>query len=314
MIKISSHEPPYQYFDENGEPAGADVDWIRAAAEMGGIERELVFAPRGGEMPAELDGGRMFSMESELEYCLPHRVLELGVFLPRDSLVRELADLRGKRVAVVAGSFGASYLVRHGFRDGLAKATTASGAIDLLARGEVEAVVMESQQGLWALAESGRSGIILGKNPVCQMAYGFAVSAGEAPLRASLERGMAVIQRTGQYDRIAAAHLSSTEAGLNTGSSVFSLLYSYAVWVLVPLIFLVVLALAQLAGRRRTVEGRIAELEKELEELRRRDDVRRSERARERFVINRMSTVSLVDQLLSVSRSKNEEQPTELRV
>ncbi|MEM7147793.1 MAG: transporter substrate-binding domain-containing protein, partial [Verrucomicrobiota bacterium] len=309
VVEVASDQAPYQYFDQNDEAAGADVDWIRAAALMGGVEGEVVFVPRDEAIVRDVDAGRVFEHEDAIEHCLPHRMLELGLFVRSDSLVQGLGDMRSKRVAAVDGSHGAAYLGGHGFGDMLTLAATDRAAMQLLVDGAVDGVVLEQERGHLAVAGAGSEGILLVSDPVHRMEYGFAVSAGNGSLLKELERGMAVIQRTGQYDRIAEAHFGGVGGGEVAGASVFSQLYSYGVWVAIPVLLLVIMALVQRRGRHWSTEGRIGELEREIQRLRDSDEERQAERARQRFVINRMSTVSLVDQLISVSRSKDEEQP-----
>ena len=154
-------------------------------------------------------------------------------------------------------------------------------------------------------------GVTLLEEPVHTLEYGFAMAEGRSGLRNALEAGMAVMKRTGQYDRIGRAHLKAGGAAARESGTVLATLRAYAFWVLFPLGLLAAAASLGLLGRRKGVDERIRKLEGELRTIREREGARRAEQARQRFVINRMSTVSLVDQLLSVSKSKDDKQPQE---
>jgi ABC-type amino acid transport substrate-binding protein len=314
VVKVQTDAAPYQYFDAEGEAAGADVAWFRAAARMAGMDDVVRFVPStDSAIPSVLAGCALgASNRGGLEYCLPHREIQLGLFKGRESLVRGVADLRSKAVAVVENSPSAEYLSGHGFGRGVTQVGTARAAMDLLSRGEIEAVVMEKQRGLYALEEMATDDVVLLREPVHRLEYGFGVVKGQSSLRTSLETGMAVVQRTGQYDRIAKEYLAADRGEAPLGASTMAKLYSYGVWVMIPVLLMLVFGCFSLLGRRKSVEVRILELEAESKSLRDGEEARRAEQARQRFVINRMSTVSLVDQLLSVSRSKDEEQPQEL--
>jgi hypothetical protein len=312
-VQLQSDAAPYQYFNAEGEAAGVDVEWLRAAATMAGWEGSIRFLRADSDAsPAMLAGVAAGPWNGDdLEYCLPHREVELGLFKDSGSLVRGLADLRSKAVAVIENSPSAHYLATHGFESGVRQAGSARAAMEMLAAGEVEAVVMEKQRGLYAMEAQVMGDVTLLQEPVHTLDYGFAMAKGSPELRDALEAGMAVTKRTGQYDRIGREHLVAGGGASREGGSIFAKLRGYAFWVLLPLGLLVAAASLGFLERRKGVDGRIRKLEAELRTIREREEARRAEQARQRFVINRMSTVSLVDQLLSVSKSKDDKQPQE---
>ena len=116
-----------------------------------------------------------------------------------------------------------------------------------------------------------------------------------------------MIKGTGEYDRLATAWFGDGEPP--SAENFFARGYAYSVWVLLPLGFLLAAALVQFFSFRQRALRRMRELQEQLGSAEERTETLREEQAKQRFVINRLSAVSLVDQVLSVTRSRDEEQP-----
>jgi hypothetical protein len=305
---------PYQFLHGDGTMGGLDVALVRAAAEKGGFSGDLDFGPKGERAtPGVLAGcpqdGRV---PAGMIYCLPHRQIDLAIFKSDDSLVRGLEDLRGRRVAVLRGSVSHRHLAALGYESALVPVSETAMAFRTLREGGVEAVIIEAQRGMHALGKTGVSGIVSLSEPAASLGYGFAVANNLPELRDALERGMVVLKRTGQYQRMVGAQLVARGEVVPAGPGLGSTVYAYALWAVLPLGLLLAASIVNYLSLRQRALQRIAELESKLGSVRSRSDHERAQQARQKFVINRVSTVSLVDQLLSVSRSKDEKQPQEL--
>jgi len=110
---------------------------------------------------------------------------------------------------------------------------------------------------------------------------------------------MRVVQNTGEFEALQKRWFASLEP--ETKTLKLGAAYSYALWVLIPaLIFLGSACISYFTVKKKAL-ARIKELEHQLELERERTDVLEMEHARQRYVINQMSAVSLVEQLAGVS-------------
>ena len=97
--------PPYEFLDKDGQPAGYNVELTRAIAEVMGMKVEFRL---GGwsEMRRALQNGKVDVLQgmswseeraSEVDFSLPHTIVNHAVFARRDSpTVNSLDELRGK--------------------------------------------------------------------------------------------------------------------------------------------------------------------------------------------------------------------------
>lgn len=111
---------PYSYADEDGEPAGMDVDLAKEACKRMGYEPEFVFID-WDERDTLLENGEIdclwscFSMEGQEDsyaWVGPYMYSRQVVAVKEDSQIEHLDDLKDKRVAVRVGAKAEAILLR----------------------------------------------------------------------------------------------------------------------------------------------------------------------------------------------------------
>ncbi|WP_442907082.1 transporter substrate-binding domain-containing protein [Billgrantia diversa] len=114
-----SLHPPYEFLDEDGEPAGYNVELTQAIAELMGIEVRIELKPwsevRRGLEQSEIDilQGMSYSEAptERFDFSPPHAIVHQSIFARRGDPLVEVEELRGKEVIVQRGDIMHDYLV-----------------------------------------------------------------------------------------------------------------------------------------------------------------------------------------------------------
>lgn len=112
-IAIDLGTPPFGMTNAKLEPQGSDVETARAVAKDLGVELEIVQVTGPNRIPFLMTGKAdmviaTFSMTPErakvITYTHPYGASQFVVAAPRTAAIKSLADLNGKRIAVVRGN------------------------------------------------------------------------------------------------------------------------------------------------------------------------------------------------------------------
>jgi PAS domain S-box-containing protein len=209
--------PPYEYLDEDGRPAGFNIQLIRALAREAGMAVEIRLGVREERM-REFDAGEtdvMFLSHTEERarryQLLDHtwtlaQVLMMRPGLPR--YPRGLDDLWGLRIAVDENSINHQLLAAlpESRRPALLVVSTRDEEIAAFERGEVDGIAGNHLTMRFLMGPLADTAIEV---PLISRPYHLAVLRGRehlvAPLRVALDR----LKNNGEFDRIVEQHLSS---------------------------------------------------------------------------------------------------------
>jgi PAS domain S-box-containing protein len=209
--------PPYEYLDDEGKPAGFNIQLVRALAREAGMSIEIRLGPREERMK-EFDAGitdvmfLSYTEERAARYQLLDQTWTLAqVVMMRPGLPRYphgLDDLWGVRIAVDQNSINHLLLASlpEARRPALTVVPTREDQIRAFERGEVDGVAgnhLTMRFLMGPLADNAT------EVPLISRPYQMAVLRGRenvvAPLRVALDR----LKNTGEFDRIVEQHLSS---------------------------------------------------------------------------------------------------------
>lgn len=262
--------PPFEYIDENGEPAGFNVELLRAIAEQLGIEividlgnwslvtRELLL----GEV--DLITGMLHTVQREEHYdfSAPHNVLSHSIYTRKGSDIKELADLSGKTLFIQAGDVmhnyvrdripGAFIIKVPTYRDAILRLSGSKDG-DAALLGRIQAEYLIQQEGLTNLQYSG--------TPVYPRKYCFAVREGNSDLLAVLNDGLVLVRENGTYDRLYAKWFGQVR-----GNTFGFYLWRILLFMLLPILVITAIVLSWIITLRRQVRQRTEELNRELQE------------------------------------------------
>lgn len=113
LIGVNSGAPPFSYVDEKGVAMGYDVDTANLFGKYLGVPVEIVPYTTPSRIPA-LEAGKVDFVIATLSptperakvvmFTMPYSTFQLVVVAPKNSKIKSLADLAGKKVSVARGT------------------------------------------------------------------------------------------------------------------------------------------------------------------------------------------------------------------
>ncbi|GAO02489.1 transporter substrate-binding domain-containing protein [Anaeromyxobacter sp. PSR-1] len=263
--------PPYEFLDEQGEPAGFNVDLTRAIAEVMGLTVEFRFGDWAGIRAGLADGsidvlqGISWSEERarRLDFAAPHAIVHHAIFVRKDGpRPASLDALAGREVVVFGGGIMDEEITRAGKAARIIRTQTPADALRLLASGQHDCVVLALLPGIYLQRQLGLTNIEPVGEPVRAERYGYAVRKGDRELLARFDEGLAILKQTGRYDAIHARWLGPLEPRPIGWQAVAR----YAALGALPILVLLGASIAWSRSLRRLVAQRTASLEREVAE------------------------------------------------
>jgi ABC-type amino acid transport substrate-binding protein len=212
VVGVRKDFPPLGYLDANGKHAGFEVDLARyMARQLLGDEKKLLVTPvsAGNRITALLSGSAdmliaaMTATEDRatvLAFSDPYFLSGTLLLVPRNSPIRGLPDVKGKRVAVIEGSIQEGG-VTPGYPEAIrVKFWTVSEAVAALRAGKVDAFA-EDDVLVLALARQYSDLIAVGK-PFRPHPYGVAMPKGDGELRIWVNEQLRKAKADGTYDAL----------------------------------------------------------------------------------------------------------------
>jgi two-component system sensor histidine kinase EvgS len=205
--------PPFSIVDGEGNADGFAVELLRAA--LAAMNREVTFRTgpwaevRGlleqGEIQALPLVGRTPERESVFDFTVPYMSLHGAIVVRKGTTgISEMADLRGRRVAVMQSDNVEEFLRRE--ERGIEIHTTATfeDALRELAEGRHDAVVAQRLVALRLIQKTGLTNLEIIDKPIDEFRqdYCFAVKEGDRETLALLNEGLAIVTADGTYRRL----------------------------------------------------------------------------------------------------------------
>jgi polar amino acid transport system substrate-binding protein len=212
VVGSSATYPPFAYETPAKEIVGFDVDIIRAIAANRGLTLRIVNTPFTGIFAA-LNNGDIDLIVSGVtindrrrqsyDFTMPYFEARQLIAVHRDSSVRGLQDLAGKKVGVVTGSTGDDIASRAFGKTSpnIRRFDTTPLVISELAAHGVDAAIGDN--GVIAYRVQERKDLKTVSDPSFPQEYfGVVVKQGNTALRDALNAGLQAIIADGTYARI----------------------------------------------------------------------------------------------------------------
>lgn len=273
VVGGDSAYPPFEYLDKNGEPAGFNVDLTRAIARQLGVEVMIRLGPwdeiRKALARGEIDVVQgMFhstAREAFFDFSPAHSVVSHAIVARAGTpMPRNLSELAGRSLLVMAGDIMHDAAMEMGFADQLTAVVSQEEALRLLAAGQADYALVAKLPALYWIEKNGWRNLRVSGHSVRSPEYCYAVPKNNARLLALFSEGLANLRASGEYRQIYAAWLGAYEKSPLALRDILKAL----LWIVVPILLLLVGALLWSRTLRKTVRKRTEELRAEIAERR----------------------------------------------
>lgn len=211
-------DAPYgrmEYYDDDGSLTGVDVDVARQLASDIGVSVEFVTMPFD-ELFGALKEQRVdvvisavtitAERQQTMRFSVPYFDAALQIAVRRDDdRIRQLADLPGKRVGVLAGTVGEGFANQSDLisNDLVVRFKNNDARVKALGDGQVDAIIMhfslKDHPTLRTLPE-----------PVSQSYYGVVGRLGDKALIEAVDQSLRAMKRDRRLDAIRHKHLENS--------------------------------------------------------------------------------------------------------
>ncbi|MEO7414949.1 MAG: transporter substrate-binding domain-containing protein [Opitutaceae bacterium] len=214
MVGATSDSFSYSFINRDGELDGFSVDLLNAIARTMNlkIQRTIRGTKETNDLfvQGEFDLLQAYSESATrvefADFTVPYLTLQGAVFVRRrDNPVQKFQDLAGRTFALVGvGSIGEDFLRAHGLKCRIISTNSFTESLRLVQSGQADATFGSRLSVLSVVERENFNNIVQleGESTEIDLRIGFAVHKGDAVLLARLNEGLAVLRRTGEYDRI----------------------------------------------------------------------------------------------------------------
>ncbi len=265
--------PPYEFLDEQGRPAGFNVDLIRAVAREVGLDIRIRLGPwdeiRQSLEHGEIDviQGMFYSPERDrlFDFTPPHKVNHYVAVVRRDqgSAPVSAEQLKEKRLVVQHGDIMHDFAVEKGVSDRLSLVDSQEVALRELAEGKHDCALVARRTAFYWIEKYGWDNLVVGRQSFLSPEYCFAVQNGQQALLAQLGEGLKALEETGEYRRIYEKWM-----GVYDGGADLAQILRYAAMFLAPFLLILLGAVAWSWSLQRQVARRTGELKESEQHLR----------------------------------------------
>ncbi len=203
--------PPYTYIDINGEPAGLDVEILKALEkhlevtfkfELTRWDTALVRLENGN---IDIIAGIIYSEEREKKYSFsnPTHTMHYSAFCRRDLKVSDIHDLKDKRLLVLPGDIATeNYLKSMGMLHKFTPVKSLPEAIHLIEQGAADYVMAPYSLGMEIINDGELQNVKPIESILLPSLYCFAVERNNLQLIARLNRGIDHLKSSGELTQI----------------------------------------------------------------------------------------------------------------
>jgi two-component system, sensor histidine kinase len=282
--------PPFALVRPDGSADGFSVDLLKAVVRAAGLQVKFSVGPwqqiKQKLIDRQLDVLPLVSYSAKrdevMDFTAPYLRMHGTIFVRRGNTdIKSKEDLKDKEVIVMRGDTAHEYAVKEHLTDHLILTDSFQQAMEMLSRGEHDAVIIQQLVGLELIKKLGITNLVSVDHirekdlrPAAKPLIGFeqkfcfAVREGDAALLARLNEGLAITSANGVYDQ-----LYDKWFGPILPPSPISMrkLLEYLLAILVPILFILLVAgiwylKREVAAKTRSLLQEIQERKKAQEE------------------------------------------------
>lgn len=202
--------PPYSFVDENGNPAGFNVELAKAVGAAMGYQVEIRLnqwsktreALESGDI--DVIAGMFQSLEREKIYSfsIVHNITHGDIVTTKNIRLGSLDDLRNQTVVIQKGDIIGEYLKGLDYDIDFVEVATYKEAVNLIDSGQYNYAGLLKLPAMYSIRDSRFPNIALQGLILNQNHYSMAVLKGNETLLQTLNGGLQLLKATGEYDVI----------------------------------------------------------------------------------------------------------------
>lgn len=211
-IKVGTNAEyrPFEFVDEGGAVVGFDIDLMNAIAKAAGFEAEFVntrwdgifVALAQGEFDAVQSAATITDERKQtVNFSDPYFLAGQGLAVKHGSPIAGIADVEGKRVGVQLGTTGDIWLSENTTAE-VVRFDEITLAMQALANGDIDAVFNDAPVSADIIKANPELGLMMLPEVYTSEEYGIAVNKDRTAVLEAINRGLAAVKASGEYDTI----------------------------------------------------------------------------------------------------------------
>ena len=214
-IAFDATWPPFEFVNENKEVTGFSVEYMKAAAQEGGYEVQVINAAWDGIFAGLINkqydaicSSVTITNERKktMDFSIPYFTVRQAIIVPKDSAVKSLEDLKGKKAGSQISTTGTFAINRAGGIQSVPYDEVGLAVEDLFV-GRLDAVVCDDAVAANFIMENDKYkeklkiGVVL-SNPEDEEFYGVAVRKGDTELLEMINKGIQGVKDSGKEQEL----------------------------------------------------------------------------------------------------------------
>ncbi len=215
VMATNAEFPPYEYYDENNNIVGIDVEIAQAIADELGCKLEIIDMDFGSIIPAIENGkadiavAAMSVTEEKLElvdFSEPYATASQLIIVKEGSQIGSVSDLGGKRIGVQIYTTGEVYA--NDIEDAtIERFNKGSDAVDALIAGDIDAVVIDGEPA--KVFVEGNEGLVIIDEPLTEEEYAIGVAKDNSRLLKNVNSAIESLKQSGKLERITEKYINA---------------------------------------------------------------------------------------------------------
>jgi len=270
IVGIGENYPPFEYKDKNGNPAGYNVELLKAIARETDMNIEfhldLWSNIRKGLESGNIDAINVLYSHKRDKYfdmTPAHTNISYNIATRKGKKLPEnLQKLKGKKILVQKGDIMHDHALNLGFSKELILVDSQEEALSQLHSGKHDYALTSRILFNYHMDKNKWGNLKISKETIYSADYCIGVKEGNVGLRSRFTEGLATIKASGKYHEVYSEWLGIYEKPDYT----FNDLLKHALYVLVPLLLILIASLIWSRTLKNQVKKRTRELKQENEE------------------------------------------------
>ncbi len=217
IIVAGDHRyPPYDYLDDNSQPAGFNTALTHAIAREMGVDIKIDLMPwnearqKLKEGKVDVIQGMYYSVERDSEFDLSPGFMKVShviVARKKERKLQTLKDLTGKKIVIQEGDIMHDLLRKNSLDSNLITVESQDMAVKYVSEGKADAALVAQVQAVYWMKQMNIKNLRITKDPVMTNDYCYSVKQGDQELLSIFSEGVSILKAKGDFYDIYNEHL-----------------------------------------------------------------------------------------------------------